>query len=545
VIDCAAFVAVICLYFALQAEGASGFGTTLAAPMLVSFGYDPLQSVVVLLVFNMAPAVFGAIGTPIWLGLDSFDEAVLKETAQRAAIVLAVCTLIVIPWVLTVIAPRQVVLQNLGFIYLSLLSSIGPAVAIAFFSYEFPSLLGGMIGCIVTSILIKYKVLLKPMGSDAADDREWGSLSEHSLVQNYLKSRSNLSDRTEGRPRLEVVEEGDEEEEQTQSDREITFNSEGTRPECPRSTTHSNAEPDRDDSEAFSEHQSNAFMGHIDDHLGARKTWSEGYVTDLVLRTFPIWGVVLLLVCTRLPQLGLKELLQQGEPSFAIHFGTLGIFRMSGSLVIQLQNILTNPNLNWRYEALYVPFILPFVIVSALTMWIFRKGLSAHPREVPRAVAKRLVDPAIAFFGAFALVQLMIRSGEQSPAFIIGSILSRWFQEGFVVISPLLGCLGTSVSGTGLVSNLTFGQVQAIAADSIGIAPSILLALQVVGGSAGNGVSCTFSNGVYISVYVSSVRLLTCSCSCQWPVLSLSTRSSDSRSEKAQSLCRRPVMYSP
>jgi lactate permease len=257
----------------------------------------------------------------------------------------------------------------------------------------------------------------------------------------------------------------------------------------------SNAAPHRDDSEAFPEHQSKAFSEHIDYHLGARKTWAGGYATDLVLRTFPIWGVVLLLVGTRLPQLGLKQILQQGEPNFDIHFGTLGIFRMSGSLVIQLQNILTNPNLNWRYEALYVPFILPFGIVSALTLLIFRKGLSAHPREVLRAVAKRLVDPAIAVFGALALVQLMIKSEEQSPAYIIGSNLSRWFQEGFVVISPLLGCLGTFFSGTGTVSNLTFSQVQATAAESIGIAPSILLALQAVGGSAGNGVSCTFPNG--------------------------------------------------
>jgi L-lactate permease len=233
-----------CFVALFQVEGASGYGTTLAAPMLVSFGYDPLPSVVVLLVFNMAPAIFGGIGTPIWFGLGSFDEVVLEETAQRAAIVLAVSSLIVIPWVLTVIAPHQVVFKNLGFIYLSLLSSIGPAVAIAFFSYEFPSLLGGMIGCIVTSILIKYKVLLQPMMSGAAEDREWGSLSEHSLVQKYLKSRSNLSNRTEGRPRLEVVEEGDEEEEeeeeeeQTQSDREIRLNSQGTQREGPKSTTY-------------------------------------------------------------------------------------------------------------------------------------------------------------------------------------------------------------------------------------------------------------------------------------------------------------------
>jgi lactate permease len=170
---------------------------------------------------------------------------------------------------------------------------------------------------------------------------------------------------------------------------------------------------------------------------------------------------------------------------------------MSGSLVVQLQNILTYPNLNWRYELLYVPFIIPFVIVSGLTMLIFRKDLSARPQEVFRTVTKRMVAPAIAMFGALALVQLMIKSGEQSPAFIIGSNLSDWFKQGFVILSPLLGCLGSFFSGSTTVSNLTFGQVQGIAAESIGISPSSLLALQAVGGSAGNGICCKFQTNAY------------------------------------------------
>jgi L-lactate permease len=494
-------------------EGASGFGTpaALGAPMLVSSGYDPLKSVVVLLVFNTAATVFGAVGTPIWFGLGgSFPESVLVETARRAAVALAISSLVVIPWVLTVIAPRRVVLQNLGFIYLSLLSAIGPAVVIAFFSYEFPTLLGGVTGCVVTSILIKFKVLLKPIEKEA-EVREYGSVSEHSLVRKYVTSRSSVSDvnnTTEGRSKPEVVEEDDEEEapnneNSVQSTGDINITADGTKPE----TLGSTSEPDRDDSEALPEQQPEAFSEHFDDHLGPRKTWKEGYATDILLRTFPIWGVVLLLLCTRLKQIGLKQILQNGEPSFEIHFGTLGIFRMSGSLVVQLQNILTYPNLNWRYELLYVPFIIPFVIVSGLTMFIFRKDLSARPQEVFRSVTKRMVKPAIAMFGALALVQLMVKSGEQSPAFIIGSNLSDWFKQGFVILSPLLGCLGSFFSGSTTVSNLTFGQVQAIAAESIGISPSSLLALQAVGGSAGNGICCKFQTNAYTDSCVANMQL--------------------------------------
>lgn len=474
------------LIFVAKVEGASGFGTpaALGAPMLVSSGYDPLQSVVVLLVFNTAATVFGAVGTPIWFGFGAFEEDILVETSKRAAIAVAIGSLVVIPWVLTILAPRQVVLQNLGFVYLSLLSSLGPALGIAFVSYEFPTLLGGIIGCVVTSILIKFKVLLKPL-PDEEEDREWGTVSEHSLVRKYVSSRSSISDieALEDHQKLDT----DLKEREVQGNGNIVDEKESKIAGEVGPTEKKETDIVYEDSVEIPE-QPKAFSEHIDDHLGPRKTWRQGYAIDILLRTFPIWGVVLILVLTRLQQIGLKEILQQREPNFSIHFGTLGIFRMSGSLVIQFQNILTYPNLNWRYEVLYVPFIIPFVVISALTLFLFRRDLSTHPREVVRTVSRRLANPAIALFGALALVQLMIRFDEESPAYIIGSNFSDWFKQGFVILSPLLGSLGSFFSGSTTVSNLTFGQVQAIAADSIGISESSLLALQVVGASAGNGI---------------------------------------------------------
>jgi lactate permease len=53
----------------------------------------------------------------------------------------------------------------------------------------------------------------------------------------------------------------------------------------------------------------------------------------------------------------------------------------------------------------------------------------------------------------------------------------------YFIISPLLGALGSFFSGSTTVSNLTFGKIQTIAAEKLA-----LLALQAVGGSAGNGI---------------------------------------------------------
>lgn len=57
--------------FAAFIEGAAGFGTpaALAAPLLLSLGFPPLAAAVICLVFNSFPVSFGAVGTPILIGL--------------------------------------------------------------------------------------------------------------------------------------------------------------------------------------------------------------------------------------------------------------------------------------------------------------------------------------------------------------------------------------------------------------------------------------------------------------------------------------------
>jgi hypothetical protein len=223
--------------------------------------------------------------------------------------------------------------------------------------------------------------------------------------------------------------------------------------------------------------------------LGPRKDWSEGYLREILQRTAPIWGVVLILILTRIPQVGIQKYLKQTTPAFTIYFGTWGTFRLSASLVFQLQNIFTYPGLNWSYALLYVPFVIPFLLVSTLTMIFFRKDLMCSPWKIANTVLNRLKVPVIAVMGALCLVQLMIRVDTAAPAFILGTILADWLEQGFIVISPLLGALGSFFSGSATVSNLTFGSVQEIAAESIGTSVTTMLALQCVGAAAGSAVS--------------------------------------------------------
>jgi len=73
--------------FAAFLEGAAGFGTpaALAAPLLLSLGFPPLAAAIVCLVFNSFPVTFGAVGTPVILGLKYLAPGVTEAVATGAA----------------------------------------------------------------------------------------------------------------------------------------------------------------------------------------------------------------------------------------------------------------------------------------------------------------------------------------------------------------------------------------------------------------------------------------------------------------------------
>jgi L-lactate permease len=500
-------------------EGASGFGTPVAlgAPMLISTGHPKFESVVVLLIFNTFATVWGAVGTPIWFGFgDVATPDEFLEISYKSGICLAIGAFILVPITMLILVPFALIKKNIIFIYLSLVTVVGPSLGISFVSYEFPSLIGGMVGCGMTAFLISRRWGLAPLDPEdmpGRDPKEIGTVSERSLVAEYYHLTATNRDlrapvdNGEDMPKMTAQAEshngGDNDEQQEKSletmkddvssgapldakDEEVDMKKtvEEEDPEMKGSCIEVNASEIRPDSA-----QVNSEENFIDAALGTRKAFGMAYLCELTGRTFAIWGCVILLVLTRIPQIGLKSVLTSQEPYFEIVFNTYGIFRLSASLVFQLIDILTYPNLNWKYELMYIPFVIPFMVISIMTMVLYRKDMTdVTPLGVFSTVAQRLFSPFIALLGALALVQLLIRVGTEAPAYILGTILADWFRQGFVVISPLLGALGSFFSGSTTVSNLTFGAIQVIAAESIGISKTSMLALQVVGASAGNGI---------------------------------------------------------
>ena len=485
--------------FAMMVEGASGFGTPVAlgAPMLISLGHPKFESVVVLLLFNTFATVFGAAGTPIWYGFGSLglSQRDFVEIGFYSAVALVVCAYLLLPLIFATIVSTKEVKGNLLFIILGISSAMLPMLGISYVSYEFPSLISGIIGLGVTAILIQFNVGLKPISHDEESIHELG---RHPLDIAPYSNRSVVHQSSVFMPKREIgltAEESlvtstnndqvvDEEHVPLTRSSEVVNESitdYSLLPDSQNEMGQSNL-PNSSGIETLTESQK-----AIELAIGPRKDgWA--YVKEFLLRTSPITGTVLLLIITRIPQIGLNELLKATTPNFSIYFGTYAIFRLSASLVFQLEEILTYPTLHWKYELLYTPFIIPFVLMSVITYIIYRKEASDTLSGIFRTVFQRVKSPAIALAGALTLVQLMITGEDTSPAAIIGIVLSDALKGGWIVIAASIGALGSFFSGSTTVSNLTFGSVQQIAAETIGTNVNAMLALQVVGASAGNGV---------------------------------------------------------
>ncbi|MFC7338785.1 L-lactate permease [Haloferula chungangensis] len=207
----------------------------------------------------------------------------------------------------------------------------------------------------------------------------------------------------------------------------------------------------------------------------------------VVKASFPIWGTVLVLLITRIPQLGLKGMMTSMEPLWSAPIGSLGVFTLSKSLAMKMDHVLGTENIGWDFMTLYVPCLIPFILISLVSFVVFKVDREKR-RMVVSESARRMFLPSVALFGALVLVELLRYGGDASCAAIIGASLADLLGNGWKMGAPFLGALGSFFSGSATVSAMTFGSIQENAATTLGLDPITVLAMQSVGGSMGNMV---------------------------------------------------------
>ena len=507
-------------------EGASGFGTPVAlgSPILIELGHSPLSAISATLVLDALCTNFGAVGTPVWFGLgqalansDGFSLSAAR--AQRVGLVCAclqaVAALVVVPTAASLLSTPATVRKSLPFVWLATLSVSGPSVLLALWDYEFSTLGGGLIGFPVILLLIHYRVGLREYAGAASDGAAAAAVSNN-----------DENDQHHGNG-----EAGDKEDRAIERASVSPLSSPLLRP---------GKGEDEDYGENENENDENDVSGNEDLLLGGEETTSFS-LRDVLRYTFPLTGSVAVLVLTRVRTLGVTALLTATEPALAMGLGTLGTLRVSASLVVSLDGVLgegvtgddgggeddgSGDNdgdddgggrcpASFSFQALYQPFILPFVVVSLLSLLLHRRELERRHGGRPLRelwgkpflqALDRCKGPAVALLGAMALVGLLTASTvhadansndddddddddderSDAPADIVGRNLSRWFGGWFVACVAPLAALGSFFSGSATVSNLTFGAIQAQAAGDLGLPVAAVLGLQTAAAASGN-----------------------------------------------------------
>lgn len=146
-------------------EGIAGFGTpsTIVAPLLIALGISPLKAIIISLLGNSTSVPFGAVGTPIRVGLSglSLDQTVIGSTTAIYNYV-GILVPVFMVWVLVSSSSSKYTLfrQALPFAIWSGIAFILPSFIISLFGIEFPSIIGSIVGVLLIIITSHFKLFI-------------------------------------------------------------------------------------------------------------------------------------------------------------------------------------------------------------------------------------------------------------------------------------------------------------------------------------------------------------------------------------------------
>ena len=214
-------VVIIVWLFGSFVEGASGFGTPAAivAPLLVALGFPALAAVMLGMMVQSTAVTFGAVGTPVLvgvrgglqnmemnerlasLGLD-FNEYLQMVTTNAAVFHAVAGTLMptfMVSWREGFAIFLFTLFGGLAFTVPYLLTGI-------FLGPEFPSLLGSLMGMLITIYAVKRRFLLPSKSWTFPDGQSWpAEWSGKIKGQNELPQKDSMNLLAAWSPYLVVV----------------------------------------------------------------------------------------------------------------------------------------------------------------------------------------------------------------------------------------------------------------------------------------------------------------------------------------------------
>ncbi len=404
--------------FAAFIEGAAGFGTpaALAAPLLLSLGFPPLAAAVICLVFNSFPVTFGAVGTPVILGLkyvhgladkavkagvpglnfssiDQFNAIIGQWATLMHIIMIFVLPIFMLGFITRFFGPKRSWTDGFKAWKFCIFAAVSFSIPYLVFAWtvgpEFPSLIGGLVGLGIVIAGAKKGFCVPKEKWDFGPSENW--------------------------------------------DPEWTGEIQGSNTcdfKC---------------------------------HMSQFKAW------------LPYILIGLILVLTRIPELGLKGFLSGQSISFKDIFGYEGV--------------------NGSIQYLYLPGTIPFVLVALITIGLHGMNGAAVKQAWTESIAK-MKNPTIALFFAVALVSIFRGSGAASDALnpnhypsmplVMAKAVAGLVGNAWPMFASFVGGLGAFITGSNTVSDLLFAEFQWGMAETLHLPRQIIVAAQAVGGAMGN-----------------------------------------------------------
>jgi lactate permease len=397
---------IIAWLFGAFIEGAAGFGTPAAigAPLLVALGFPPLAAVSLALISDSSPVSFGAVGTPILVGVDQglrqgssvapqVSEALkgqpltdyLQSIAQ-SAVMIDIIIGTFIPLILVSMLTRffgnnrswKEGLSLWKFAIFAGLSFTIPAFVVAtFLGPEFPSIIGGLVGLAIVVPAARKGFL---------------------LPQKTWDFESNNSEKA-----IQLT-------------------------------------PEKED------------------------------LMSLWLAWVPYLLVALFLVLTRLDVLPLKSTLR--------------------SFKVGWQNIL-GTEIGTFFEPFYLPGTI-FIGVIVITFFLHKMNMKLLYVTFSQS-ANSMIGSIISLCTAVPMVRIFINSGINHSELMsmpmeLATLVSDIVGNGWPLVAPVIGSLGSFISGSATFSNMMFSLFQFSVSDQLLLDSKLILALQVLGANAGNMV---------------------------------------------------------
>jgi len=199
---------------------------------------------------------------------------------------------------------------------------------------------------------------------------------------------------------------------------------------------------------------------------------SEPEGMSLVRAWAPYLLVAALLVITRVPEMNVKPLLT------------------AGPVTILIPNIF-NTQISAQAQPLFLPGAI-FIVVSLLTFFLHGMTRQSYCAAWSRS-GKTTLKASVALVFTVPMVQVFINSqnggaGYEKMPIALAEGIAGIVGDAWPFCATFMGGLGAFVAGSNTVSNMMFSLFQFEVGNRIGVAPDWIVALQAVGGAAGNTI---------------------------------------------------------